>query len=765
MKKHASVISFVLIFCGSLGAQIDTSIINYITITGQYVDGAGIELRWFPSNRSVMTLGLEKGYRIERAEVPTSPTGTLQFQVIKTINTYNSTNWSTAIAEKNTLGVANNLPELAEDFSETVKDRENPIINIQPDAQNLKVLKHEENNEHGSLMLTAIQDKEVAIGLGIGMVDSTAVSGATYMYRAVIDRPLPTSGTGLSKTTTLASKAMINNMDVVSMETIVKAVGEPALVNNSVQVKSGDGAITIHWDERPGLSGYYIERSSNPNGGFEKLNAAPILHVRGANYHGPKRGSFHDDKVQNERTYYYRISSHNLFGDKIVVANVEGQARDLTPPEEPFLEQPKHINGKVELQWKFFNPPANDLSGFKVYHSTERESGYAVINNAQLPVNTRTYAHSDFNARGANYYKVEAYDANGNMSASLPAYAVIIDSIPPSKPKDISADISQDGEVQIVIPKQEDDDVIGYKIYKANQADHEFIVVDEYFPDAVDPNEAIRRQEEAGQVPVDQESNVKPRPQNDLQFLNREPENSRPERPISEKYQFSERIPLKTLTPNIYYKVKAFDRNYNQSEFSALIEIEKPDIVPPPRSIFRNVSTDIGVIHLDIVKAKAKDLNRIELSRQENGARRWQLIQTFQEGKQIERFTDQKIEPGKSYLYRLQSIDHNNLRSAYAYSQTIKSINRIDVASVSRVNARAKQEQVTVSWNHPFSDEIFFVVFRKNGKNGWRQVGRSQRNQYVDKRVSSGQYEYAVKTYRKDGNKSEMSRVAKVSVR
>jgi len=64
MKFIYSIIAIALFAINTANAQIDSSVINYITITGQYIDGEGVELRWFPSNRSIMTLGIEHGYRI-----------------------------------------------------------------------------------------------------------------------------------------------------------------------------------------------------------------------------------------------------------------------------------------------------------------------------------------------------------------------------------------------------------------------------------------------------------------------------------------------------------------------------------------------------------------------------------------------------------------------------------------------------------------------------------------------------------------------------
>ncbi len=120
-------------------------------------------------------------------------------------------------------------------------------------------------------------------------------------------------------------------------------------------------------------------------------------------------------------------------------------------------------------------------------------------------------------------------------------------------------------------------------------------------------------------------------------------------------------------------------------------------------------------------------------------------------------YKDQKIEPGKEYQYRLQTIDNNGLRSAFAYSSKVKSINRIQVTDVSQVSAQRGKDQVTVSWNHPSSDDLFYIIYRKTNDGTLKQVGRSESTTFVDRRVPLGLQQYAVKAMRKDGNRGKMS--------
>lgn len=768
--KYIIIILFALLSLTAT-AQLDSSEVNYITITGKYHAGEGVELRWFPSNRSVMAVGLEHGYVVERALAPSGAGGSMEFKVIRHVKPYDQPKWNTAVAQKNMAGVAVNLPDMADSFALAVVKRSNPSLSLDGQATDMKALKIEEENEHGALMLTAIQDEETALGLGIAMTDSSAVENKTYVYRVRIFQPLKEVVSGNEATSKLPTslgnkaKARIDLMDVTSVETIVQTkTTSIALKGESVKLREGDGMLSIQWDESPNLAGYYLERATSPGGKYEPVNTAPILRVSGADYHGPQTVSVDDYDLKNDKQYYYRVSANTLFGEKVVVAEVSGAPKDLTPPAAPFLKQPMTKDGQLKLEWKLIENPAKDLKGFNIYQGNDPKGEFKKINKKLIPLRDRSYIVEQLDEEGDHYFKIEAVDEKGNANQSHAHYTVVLDETPPSKPVNINASIDQQGNIQIVIPSQADDDIIGYKIFKANQADHEYMVVDEYFPDAVDPSDAIAYQEKmAHSYPKENQAANTFDPEllksYEIHLRTREGAVSAEDR-MKEKYVYTEKINLNTLTPNVYYKIKTYDRNHNQSVFSDVIEIIKPDVVAPPRSVFKSLSNNSGVVELDIILAKAKDLDRVELSRRTAKSERWTTIQTFKEINEKNRLVtwrDREIEPGTSYIYRLQSVDKNGLRSPHAFSNTVRTINHRTVAEVTKVTARKSKNQAIVTWSNNQNQETYFVVYRKVNNGPLKQVGRADISRFVDKRMPQGFVQYAVKPMLKDGNKGKMS--------
>ena len=700
MKKI--IIIYSLLFSTFLFAQKkeSKSITNEIKIVAQYTNGVGMELRWFPNSRALFKMGQQNGYALQRADYLPQTKKYSAFQTIKTIKPYTKEQWKEVI--KKSPDKENNLRELAREYIEDTKEKKPQRIIFKGDASALKDLKYKQDNEYTFLTLMTFQDKEVALGVGLGAVDKTAVRGKKYLYRVIIN----TSGE--------RSKTPLQN--IVCRATSVMAEQLPKPENKSLGIIENNEGLTIIWKDIPSLVGYYIERSDKENAQhYTSLTKAPLVFLQGEKYKGEKGGSFKDENLVNGKEYYYKIYANTLFGDKVLAGQVKGTPKDLTPPKIPRLKTPKHEKDKVKLTWFIEGNPDPDLKGFDVFRSDKNDGKYLKLNHALLPKNTRTFEDRNYSKEHANYYKVVAYDFDNNPGSSAPAYAVIIDETPPEKPNGIVTHISSDGVVQIVIPKQKDKDIIGYKIFKANQKDHEFSVVKEVFP-----------------------SN------RDYLFQKQD------------KMVFEEKIPLKTLTSKIFYKVKMYDRNFNQSEFSDVIEIDKPDIVPPASAVIKSFKVNFDNVTLEIIKPSSKDLKAVNLYRK-TGKEDWKLIKSFTANKEMqETYIDQEIEPNNQYYYRVQAVDIHRLTSKFSSTIPVKTIDFEIIPPVKSLKVSKEGKYVRLDWKYRKKSNLFFVVYRKVNDGVLKQIGHSNKEQFIDKRPKKGNIQYAIRVMNTNGNSSKM---------
>ncbi len=703
--KHIYIILLLFWTIYFYGQNKKTPVIaNEINIIAKYTDGLGMELRWYPNTLALFKMGKKNGYSIQRADFNPATKTYGDFVKIQEVKPYTKEEWQKSI--RNNKNKENNLRELAFDLIQDTRSKKPQKLIFNGDTSHLKTLKQKQDNEFAFLTLMTFQDKEVALGIGLGAVDKTAIKGDKYLYRAVVN-----PDTGINKS---------NLKDIICRSTAITALQQPSPANSSIGIVEKDHALSILWEETPELVGYYIEKSENGQN-YTSLNKTPLVFLKGKRYNDVKAGTFEDENVVNGKKYFYRIYANTLFGDKILVGKAAGTPRDLTPPKTPYLETPKHEKDKVVIKWKFLSAPDADLKGFDIYRSNQHNGEYVKLNQKLLSKNTRLFEDKNYAKKSSNYYKVIAYDKKNNASASMPAYAVIIDDTPPGKPKGIVASVNDAGVVQIVIPKQVDDDIIGYKIFKANQEDHEFSVVEEVFPS------------------------------------NREPLFKKNDKKI-----FTEKIPLKTLTPHIFYKVKMYDKNFNQSEYSDVIKLVKPDIVPPSPPVIQSLITGITDIKITIIKPSAKDLKAVRLYRKEQEGK-WQLVYSSSTEKLKEIYVDKDIKPAAKYQYRVQAVDKNENTSRFSPVSTAVTVNFEKIPSVKKLQVSKQGKYVKINWKYTKKPDLYFVIYRKTNNGVLKQLGHSATNSFTDKRPKKGKNYYACRVMDKNGNSSDIGKIENIN--
>ena len=196
--------------------------------------------------------------------------------------------------------------------------------------------------------------------------------------------------------------------------------------------------------------------------------------------------SYSIDSLVNDVEYTVRVFGKTPFGDEELLGEIKGTPRDLTPPRRPIMLGVKQVapNSSI-IQWKMSEPIEDDLSGFVVGRGNEDFGQFYRIHEGLIPSSWTSFEDNYFDLDTTNYYIVEAIDNNGNSSRSNSAYLTLVDSIAPAIPIPISGIMDSIGIVTLEVEPQEEKDFMGYRIYKANDPDHEFSVVQETYNDSI----------------------------------------------------------------------------------------------------------------------------------------------------------------------------------------------------------------------------------------------------------------------------------------
>jgi uncharacterized protein len=267
-----------------------------------------------------------------------------------------------------------------------------------------------------------------------------------------------------------------------------------------------------------------------------------------------------------------------------------------------------------------------DLKGFNIKRCESIDGKYNIISYNMLPPLTRRYIDESFIKEGSNYYLIEAIDTAGNMSRSFPLFVALIDSTPPKKPEIVSAVIDSLGKITIITKPNIEKDFMGYELQKANSKEHEFSIVYQTFRDS-------------------------------LGF---------------KIFELHDSTTLNTLTKKIYYKIIAFDQNFNQSTPSELIELTRRDTIAPVPAIINDFEVNDTSIILYFSNSSSEDVVNNILLRKEIGQANYDTIFT-NKNSDITYFLDANILSGKQYEYTMFSTDLSRLNSLNSRSLIINS--------------------------------------------------------------------------------------------
>lgn len=647
----------------------------------------GAELRWIPDNKTILRLGFANSYTIERTD-----SGSNRFEKIITVKAFTNAKWDSLITNEKNPEAKSNL-ELAADFLFADNKTEQKSISLDKGIAELNEQKSKEDMIYTIFVMTVIKDGGVAKALGLGFIDQTALLGRTYIYRIKLNAKSPI-------------------YEIESGTVTVKAVLDTNRYKNEVFVYPGDKQLSFAWSSKPEVAGYFVERAGEGESVFKPLNTIPFYASTGSGFDGPANGSYMDDSLTNYKTYRYRFYGNTAFGEKVMFAEVKGMPRDLTPPNNPIIKQPKHVNAKeVLVAWDIYGD-LSDLNGFIVGHSDRDTGNFQILHKTLLSNKTRSYSDTTFNTEGINYYIVYAMDTVGNISSSYPAYVALIDSTPPTKPQIVSAIVDSLGIVTLTVKPGAEKDLKGYRLFKANSAEHELSVIEEAFKKDKTDTTAIR-------------------------------------------LVFTDTITLNSLTPKVYYRIKALDYNYNQSQFSEMVSVTRPDTIPPVTPVFTNVMVKEKQVELYFVPSESIDVREQVVYRKTDITSDWTiLLKLNPTQKQV---IDTNVKTGTTYYYTIRAMDESNLYSGYANPVSGKPFDSGIRPPVTNFTANLQDKKVVLKWDYPpLNKEVFFVIYKRNGKGQLIQYTRITEKTFTDNNTGK-ENGYAIKALTADGGQSVLS--------
>lgn len=448
---------------------------------------------------------------------------------------------------------------------------------------------------------------------------------------------------------------------------------------------------------------YYIERSTDKKT-FERITDKPYTSLNQENANNNR--IFYVDSIANNKPYSYRIQGISPFGELSPYSEV------ITGKGTTILKFVPHLKVKefkddttVTLSWEFPEEGDAEISGFELNRSDSDDINYTtVVKN--IPAKSRSVTYNKL--LSTNYFTITAIGKQGSNRTSFPMLVQPVDSIPPAKPVGLKGVIDSLGVVKLTWTANKEKDLLGYRIYKGNTAQEEFTQI------TVSPHESIA---------------------------------------------YDDKVQIKNLNPKVYYKIIAVDNRYNMSDFSEVLVIKKPDVIPPTSPIFSDFEIKEGAVFLEWVNSQSEDVVSHQLYRKENDQKDWTLI--LDTKNKEEKFQDKTVVEGNTYRYAIFAKDESNLTSK-ASPEVAMFVPKYSVMPAVKgffAQANKTANTIDLSWEYANTEVNSFEIYKASDTEPLQliQVLNGKIKRLSDPTITiNTTYKYGIRAVFNDGRASKM---------
>lgn len=434
-------------------------------------------------------------------------------------------------------------------------------------------------------------------------------------------------------------------------------------------VTYGDQLARLSWG---GIStgtynAFWIEKSTDGHS-FQRINDVPYVPLNKSDIRSPREPIVALDSLEsNHADFYYRVIGIDAFGDLGAPSEVRSGSGRPVFDYLPAIEKAEIVNNEeVIIDWSFPDEGHSLLKSFSVFREDQKSKMRLPVAN---DLSKDTHHFVDSLPHASNYYIIEATDIYDRSTYSFPHFVQLDDSIPPSRPAGFTGKIDESGKVSLSWKASEAEDLHGYKLYRSNFKEQQFV-----------------------QVPG----------------------------PMLQTTTYTDSIALDNLTEKIYYRISALDRRYNESEHSEILELKKPDLIPPLRPLIKKISSDSIGILVQWERSPSEDVELHLLYRQAEIDTDWSLIRQIESGEEdYDFYRDSEVKHGIRYAYTLIAVDDDGLESPPAIPATAKwvSLNPYPMVRNIQHSINEEEKEIRIEWSYNGEGVDRFQVYKsRNGK-------------------------------------------------
>lgn len=422
-----------------------------------------------------------------------------------------------------------------------------------------------------------------------------------------------------------------------------------------------DSNALLIWNFRTLESVYnaYIPERSTDGIHFSPISELPITQMQSA---ADKSGDqiMYIDSIRNDVTYYYRVAGVTPFGSMGAYSDtISGMGREELK-ELPFITKAvPDANGGARIEWAFDDASEGLIESFVLEHSEDDKDNYREL-VTDISKTDREIQVSEISS--TNYFVIAARTLDGKKLRSFSALVQKIDTIPPAVPAGLAAVADTAGCVHLTWQPNTDADIYGYRIYRGQTTDEELIPLNDI---------AVRAAE------------------------------------------FVDTVNVRSLNSAVYYAVSALDERYNQSDLCPVIEVRKPEFIPPTAPFIREVKVTNGKNTLRWVSGQESTLAGFDIYRKSEADTLWKPLASV-ESRDSCFYADTRIENNREYTYRVKSRTVGGLVSRASPDYRVRAVNKNGGKGVKAdLTLTPLRNKIRLQWSVQATDIISIQVYKK----------------------------------------------------
>lgn len=412
-----------------------------------------------------------------------------------------------------------------------------------------------------------------------------------------------------------------------------------------------DKKVMLSWDYETFkriYTSFMVEKSSDGIN-YVPIATTPLVNLNDKEDHPSKTMYYVDTLSVNDKIYHYRLYGITSFGEKgesTKPLTTSGVSAVVTSAR---LTDYNIVNSnEVNLEWEYPKEFEGFIQGYEINLADNDKGPYKVVSKI-IPPSERKLNFKE-NLFPSNYFTISVVGKNNQRLTSQSMLVQPVDSIPPARPKGLEGVIDSLGTVRLKWKPNQEKDLRGYRILKANNVDEEF--VDIYHKSYVGD-------------------------------------------------EYKDSVSLKMTNSKVYYRIAAEDMRFNISDPSDVLVLEKPDKIPPAAPIFKDYDNKDGKVHLKWIRSYSEDVVGYSLRRREKGQEKWEELKQINDT--IQEFTDDRVENKKIYQYAILAKDRSNLWSSLENSTvTVQVLDFTPVKVISFLQGLPDREnkKITLTWDY-----------------------------------------------------------------